>query len=104
MLITCFISCWLDLRGCACAKDMDSLFDLYGGVRVRFENAGLATPKGSAIAGILHEFADLDGEEEDGELSVLAVNTDGSLVMDDEGCCGFRDHILMFIGQHLAHN
>ena len=63
MHLVAFITCWLDLRGSACAGDMDSLFGLYGGVRKQFESSGLPTPKGSAIAGVLHDLADLDGEK-----------------------------------------
>ena len=82
MWVLGFISLWLDLRQQPCANDMDCLFDLYSGVRTLLGNKA---PSGSAVAGVLHLEEDLDGEEEDGELSLLSVGKDASLTLWRDG-------------------
>lgn len=79
-----WLGLWLDLRGTSCGSGMSALLELYGGVRSRFERAGLPPPAGAAVEGVLHTSADLVGEENDasdGMLSLLAVE-DGALWVD----------------------
>lgn len=76
-------SLWLDLRGKPCEQDMDTLLGLYTGVRARLDKAGLPPPAGSAVAGVLHSVADLEEDDgEDGGLSLLSLEKDGSLWLD----------------------
>jgi hypothetical protein len=71
---------WLDVRGKPCADDVDVLLDLYGGVRTRFSKAGLPPPSGAAVAGVLHEQADLEDDSgDDGELNLLEIGSGGAL-------------------------
>ena len=83
MLAAVGASLWLDLRGAPCAGDLEALLSLYGSVRKRFDLAGLPPPSGAAVAGVFHNADELDGEEEDGELSVLALMGDGALRLED---------------------
>ena len=83
-MLTLGFSLWLDLRGKPCSADLDTLLNLYTGVRQKLSDAALPPPSGQAVAGVLHLAADLDedDEEEDDGLSMLVVNADGELHMD----------------------
>jgi len=75
---------WLDLRGTPSGDEgMDKLLELFSGVRYRFNKACLPPPSGAAIAGVLHEAADVadDDDPEDGGLSLLVLR-DGELWSD----------------------
>ena len=78
------LSLWLDLRGKPVANDLTALLDLYGGVRKRFDKAGLPPPQGSAVTGVLHLLSDMEEEDgDDGGLSLLALNGD-AVYLDNE--------------------
>ena len=82
MLHLCF-SLWLDLRGKPCDSDLDTLLNLYTGVRQKLQAAGLPSPAGQAVAGVLHLAEDIDeDDEEDGGLSLLVLDADGNLLLD----------------------
>ena len=79
------LSLWLDMRGKSCANDLPALLDLYGGVRKRFDKAGLPAPQGAAVAGVLHHQSDLEDDDgEDGGLSLLELDRDGAVWLDGE--------------------
>jgi hypothetical protein len=82
MLSALCFTLWLDLRGDSCTSDLDKLLDLYAGVRKRFDAAGLPPPVGSAVAGVLHSQADLDEDDGDGGLSLLALDSERALWLD----------------------
>jgi hypothetical protein len=82
MSLLCF-ALWLDLRGQPCGRDLDTLFGLYSGVREKLQKANLQPPAGSAVAGVLHLAADLEDDYgDDGGLSLLAMQEDGSVWLD----------------------
>ena len=66
MLHLCF-SLWLDLRGKPCDSDLDTLLNLYTGVRQKLQAAGLPSPAGQAVAGVLHLAEDIDEDDEEDE-------------------------------------
>ena len=77
------LSLWLDMRGKPCANDLPALLDLYGGVRKRFDKAGLPAPQGAAVAGVLHHQSDLEDDDgEDGGLSLLELDGDAAVWLD----------------------
>ena len=81
-MLLCF-ALWLDLRGQPCGRDLDTLFGLYNGVREKLQQANIPPPTGSAVAGVLHLAGDLEEEDgNDGGLSLLSVNSDGSVWMN----------------------
>lgn len=79
------LSLWLDARGKPCGNDLSALLDLYGGVRKRFDKAGLPAPQGAAVAGVLHHQRDLEDDDgEDGGLSLLELDRDGGVWLDGD--------------------
>tara|TARA_B110001452_G_scaffold167874_1_gene140256 strand:- start:1289 stop:1858 length:570 start_codon:yes stop_codon:yes gene_type:complete len=79
------LSLWLDMRGKPCGSDLPALLELYGGVRKRFDKAGLPAPQGAAVTGVLHDQSDLEDDDgEDGGLSLLELDRDGGVWLDGE--------------------
>ena len=82
MLHLCF-SLWLDLRGKPCDSDLDTLLNLYTGVRQKLQAAGLPSPAGQVWpVCCIWQKTSMKMMKRMGGLSLLVLDADGNLLLD----------------------